>query len=76
MVTRDSPLHIRHNLSARTETLALSVYEPTAMHILIVGTVPQFGGRSGVRGSSVVPMNAHHNGHNLSLETVTLTCFI
>ena len=33
-------LHIRHNLFAGTETLSLSVYEPIAMQILLVGTVP------------------------------------
>ena len=56
--------------------LSLSVYEPIAINILLGGPSPNFGGRSGVRGSSVVPMNAHHNGHNLSLETVTLSCFV
>ena len=48
-------LHIRYNLFAGTEMLSLSVYEPITKQILLGGTVPQFGGRGRVRGSSVVP---------------------
>ena len=37
-------LLIRYNLFDGTETLSLSVYEPITIRILLVGTVPQFGG--------------------------------
>ena len=37
-------LHIRYNLFVRTEMLSLSVYEPIAIQILLVGTVPEFVG--------------------------------
>ena len=37
-------LHISYNLFAGTEMLSLSVYEPIAIHILLGGTVPEFGG--------------------------------
>ena len=47
-------LHISHNLFAGTEMLSLSVYEPITIQILLGGTLPQFGGMGGVRGSSVV----------------------
>ena len=51
-------LHIRYNLFAGTEMLSLSVYEPIAINILLGGTVPKFGGRGGVRGSIVVPLES------------------
>ena len=48
-------LHIWYNLFAGTDTLSLSVYEVIAIHILVGGTVPQFGGGGRARGSGVVP---------------------
>ena len=48
-------LHISYNLFVGTEMLSLSVYEPIAKHILHGAPSPNFGGRGGVRGSSVVP---------------------
>ena len=35
--------HDRHNVSAGTDTLSLSVYEPIGKQILVGGTDPQFG---------------------------------
>jgi len=36
-------LNICYNLFAGTDMLSISVYEPTAIQILLGGTVPQFG---------------------------------
>ena len=43
-------LHIRYNLFVRTEMLSLSVYEPIAIQILLVGTVPEFVGGVELKG--------------------------
>ena len=68
-------IHIRHNLYVGTETLYLIVYEPIAV-CACGGPSPNFGEKGGVKGSSVVPREAHHNGHNLSIETDTLSHFV
>jgi hypothetical protein len=47
--------HSGHTLSIITETVSLSVYEPITIHILLGGTVPQFGGGGRPRGSVVLP---------------------
>ena len=60
-------IHISYNLFAGTEMLSVSVCEPIAIQILHGGPSPNLGGRGGVRGSCVVPVKAHHNGHNLSI---------
>ena len=49
--------HDGHNMTIENETLFLSVYKPTAMQILLGGTVPQFG--DGVElGFDVVPLES------------------
>ena len=70
-------LHISYNLFAGTEMPSLSVYEPIAIHILHGGTVPQFGGEGVELGGRVwYPVKAHHNGHNLFIETDMLSLFV
>ena len=70
-------LHIRYNLFARNEMLSLSVYEPITKQILLGWARPpiwreavELGGRVWCR------VKAHHNGHNLSVETDTLSSFV
>ena len=69
-------LHIRYNLFAGTETLSLSVYEPIAIQILFEGTVPTLGEGVELGDRVLYFMKAHHNGHNLSIETVTQSRFV
>ena len=69
-------LHIRYNLFAGTEMLSLSVYEPIAIQILLEGTVPQFWGGVELVGGVWYREKAHYNGHNLSIETDTLSRFV
>jgi len=70
-------LRIRNNLCAGTETLSLSVYEPIAIHILVGGPIPKFKGEGVELGSRVrYPVEAHHTGHNLLIETDTLSLFV
>ena len=66
-------LPIRYNLFAGTEILSLSVDEPIAMQILLGGTVPQFLVGVELGGLVWYPVKAHHNGHNLSIITETLS---
>ena len=70
--------YIRYNLFAGTETLSLSVYDPIAIQykFWLGGPSPNLGGRDRVRGSNVVPVKAHHTGHNLLIETDTLSLFV
>ena len=69
-------LHIRYNLFAGTEMLSLSVYKPITIQILLGGPSPTLEGRSGARGRVWYHMKAHHNEHDLSFETVTLSRFV
>ena len=67
----------RYNLFAGTETLSLSVNEPIAKQILVGGTgLPNFWGRGRVRGRVCYPVKAHHTGHNLLIDTDTLSLFV
>ena len=66
-------IRIRHNLFAGTETLSLSVYEPIAIQILHGGPSPIWKERVELGGQVWVPVKAHHNGHNLSIEINTLS---
>ena len=67
----------RYNSFAGTETLSLSVYEPIAIHILVGGTVPPIWGKGVKLGGRVrYPVKAHHTGHNLLIETDTLSLFV
>ena len=63
----------RYNSFAGTETLSLSVYEPFAIKLWLEDRPANFGGRSKVRGPSAVPRESHHTGHNLLIETDTLS---
>ena len=70
-------IHNRYNLFAGTETLSLSVNEPIAKQIFSGGTVPpiwvegvELGGRMWY------PVKAHHTGHNLLIETDTLSFLV
>ena len=63
-------LHIKYNLFAGTEMLSLSAYEPIAIHILLQGTVPQFGRKVRVSGRMWYHMKANHNGHTLFLKPI------
>ena len=71
-------LRIRSNLFAGTETLSLSVNEPIAKTNFEWGDrPPNFGGRGCVRGSNVVPRKSpSHTGHNLLIETDTLSLLV
>ena len=66
-------LHISYNLFAGTEMLSLSVYEPIAMQIFHEGDRPPIW-EEGVELEDRVwyPVKAHHNAHNLPIETETL----
>ena len=67
-------LHISYNLFAGTEMLSLSVYEPIAIQILIGGgPSPNLGEGVELGGRVWYPVKAHHNGHNLSITTETLS---
>ena len=68
-------LHISYNLFAGTEMLFLSVYEPFAIQILLEGA-PQFGRGVELGGRVWYPVKAHHNGHNFSIYTDTLSRFV
>ena len=70
-------LRIRSNLFAGTETLSLSVNEPIAKQILSGGTVPPIW-EEGVElgGRMWYPVKAHHTGHNLLIETDTLSLLV
>ena len=68
-------LHICYNLFDGTEMLSLSVYDPIAIQILLGGrrTVPQFG--RGVE-LGVGCGTPYHTGHNVLIETDTLSLFV
>ena len=61
-----------YNLFAGTETLFLSVYEPTAMQTLLGGPDTQIGRRGGARGQIWYLVKTHHNGHTLHIDTEKL----
>ena len=70
-------LHICYNLFAGTEMLSLTVYEPIAIQIVLWGDRPPIWGEGFELGGRVwYPVKAHHNGHNLSFETETLSRFV
>ena len=69
-------LRIRYNLFAVTEMLSLSVYEPIAIQILLGGPSPNLGGRVELCVRVWYHMKANHNGHNLYIETDTLSRFV
>ena len=60
-------LHICYNLFAGTEMLSLTVYEPIAIQILLGNRPPIWGEGVELGGRVWYPVNAHHNGHNLSI---------
>ena len=68
---------IRSNLFAGIETLSLFVSEPIAKQILIGGTVPPIW-EEGVElgGRLWYAVKAHHTGHNLLIQTDTLSLFV
>jgi hypothetical protein len=74
-------LHIKYNLFAATETLSLSLYlspfTSQSQCIFMFGTAPpNMGERLNVRGRAWYTMKAQYNGHNSSIENVTLSRFV
>ena len=70
-------LHNRYNLFAGTETLSLSVYAVIAIQILVGGDRPPNLGEGVKLGGRVeYSVKAHHTGHNLLIETDTLSLFV
>ena len=69
-------LHISYNFFTGTEMLSLSVNEPIAIQILHEGTVPKFGEGVELGGRVWYPVKAHRNGHNLLIETDTLSLLV
>ena len=51
----------------------LSVYEPIVKQILVEGPSPNLGEGVELEGRVWHPVKAHHNGHNLSIQTETLS---
>ena len=63
-------LHIRHNLSAGTEALSLSVYEPIAKRVL---SFPSFGGGVKLGGRVWCHVKILHIKQNLSAGSEVLS---
>ena len=55
-------LHISYNLFAGTDMLSLTVYEPIAIQILLLETVPNLGEGVELWGRVWYPVKAHHDG--------------
>jgi hypothetical protein len=62
-----------HNLSIETETRSVYVYEPITVHILLGGTVPQFGEGVDLGDLVCYPLNVLCSSYNLFAGTETLS---